>query len=128
MKKKQKIDRGTARVTQKSGTSWSALAVLAADLASVERQLRLLKEPDAEELAGHISIFRTKLQKRVGVYVAIDQQKVRTLRRLAKLLQPKAVWREEGESQYDAVARLYAWKTTDELERMLNVLENGEPG
>jgi hypothetical protein len=128
MKQKQKIDRGNARVARKGGASWSARPILAADLANVEKQLRLLREPDAEELADRISIFRTRLAKHAGVRVAIDHQKVHTLRRLAKLLMPNAVQREEGESQNDAVARLYGWQTNEELERMLHFLESGEPG
>jgi len=128
MKKKQKSDRRTARVAQKGGGSWSARAVLVADLASVERQLRRLAEPDATELAERIGVFRNELQKRVGVFPLIDQRKILTLRRLAKLLKPEAVRRKPGESQYDAVARLYGWQTNEELERMLHFVESGEPG
>jgi len=128
MKKKRQNEIGTGCLAQKGGASWSALAVLAADLASIERQLRRLAEPDATELAEGIGVYRNELQKRVGVSPPIDQRKILTLSQLAKLLKPKAVRREPGESHYDAVARLYGWQTNEELERMLHFLESREPG
>jgi hypothetical protein len=98
------------------------------DLVNAERQLRLLGQPDGEELADRISVFRAKLQQHSGVVAAFDPQKVNALHRLERLLKPEAVRRESGETHFDALARLYGWHTTDELERMLHFLESGEPG
>ena len=94
----------------------------------LKKQLRLLGQPDGERFADRISVFRAELQKHSGVVAAIDQQKVKALHRLAKLLKPEAVQRESGETLFDAVARLYGWHTNDELEQMLHSLQGRKPG
>jgi hypothetical protein len=98
------------------------------DFVNAEKQLRLFGKRATEELADRITVFRTKLQKRAGVVVTIDQQKVNTLQRLEKLLKLEAVQRESGETHFDAVARLYGWQTTDQLDRMLHTLESRKRG